>query len=135
MRSPITVCWRVRATSPASRAAGFSRIASGPAHDGAGGWRHGEALALLGERGHRRVDVVGEHRAAGMQEHAELVAAEAVGRAASDYALLEGGAQPGEQRVAGRVAEGVVVPLESVEVEQNEHVRLAARKGLLDIDH
>ena len=55
-------------------------------------------------------------------QHAELVAAHAVGTPVG----LDRGAQlageAGEQRVAGRVAEAVVVALEAVQVEDHEQM-------------
>ena len=65
-----------------------------------------------------RADEVGA--AVGGQQDAELVAAHPErGVAAAD--LREPRAEAAQQQVAGRVAEGVVVGLEAVEVEQREH--------------
>ena len=47
--------------------------------------------------------------ASGRREQAELVAAEPIAAAVAGGCLGELAAEPGEQRVAGRVAEGVVV--------------------------
>ena len=55
-----------------------------------------------------------------VDEDAELVAAEPVGRAAAGDAPAQPFAEPVEQRVAGGVAERVVVGLEAVEVEQQQ---------------
>ena len=55
-------------------------------------------------------------------EQAELVAAEPV-RSAPVRAASELAAEPREQRVAGGVAEGVVVALEAVEVEEKQRPR------------
>ena len=72
-------------------------------------------------------------------DDAELVAAEAVRLAAScpSTARSQRRAEPREQRVAGRVAERVVVLLEAVEVEDAEH-DLGARplgEDVLEIGH
>ena len=64
---------------------------------------------------HQRV-LVGQRAA---HEQAELVAAEAVGAADA----RQRGREPAQQRVARGVAEGVVVVLEAVEVEEDERVR------------
>ena len=53
-------------------------------------------------------------------EQAELVAAHAVGGAVGAERVGQVAAEPVQQRVAGRVAEGVVVGLEAVEVEERE---------------
>ena len=64
------------------------------------------------------------------EQHAELVAAHAVGRAGADDVLAELGSEALQQGVAGRVAVGVVVVLEAVEVEERQHgaLALAARR-------
>jgi hypothetical protein len=81
----------------------------------------------LGGRGHDRGGVVGLHRG----QDAELIPAQAVGAAAVvGHGLLQGPGQPDQQGVAGGVAEGVVVALEAVEVEQHQQQRLG-RAGLL----
>ena len=66
----------------------------------------------------------------GIGEDAELVAAQPIGPPVALDAAVERLAQAREQRVAGEVAEGVVVALEAVEVEEQEHggVRGAARR-------
>ena len=44
--------------------------------------------------------------------------------------------EPAQQRVAGRVAEAVVVRLEAVEVEEREQVRALARlERVLEVEH
>jgi len=58
----------------------------------------------------------------GCEQDAELVAAEAVSAAGWLDGVAECVAEPGEQQVACGVAEGVVVALEAVEVEQRQHV-------------
>ena len=64
-------------------------------------------------------------------QDAELVAAHPVRRAAAGDEAGELLAQPGEQHVAGGMAEEIVVLLEAVEVEQGEDVgRLALDRGL-----
>ena len=90
--------------------------------DGAIGGRDREPVAVLGERGGRpELDL---RARAGVGQHAELVAAEAIGAPVGLNAALECLAQAREQRVAGKVAEGVVVVLEAVEVEEQEHRRV-----------
>ena len=59
-----------------------------------------------------------------VDDDAELVAAEPVGAAVAVHGVREPLAEPHQQAVAGGVAEGVVVLLEAVEVEQH-----AARTG------
>ena len=61
------------------------------------------------------------------QHGAELVAAEPVGLAVGRDLGGQLGAQAGEQRVAGGMAEGVVVGLEAVEVEEHQQARGAPR--------
>ena len=93
-------------------------------HD-AEGARDLEALAaLVQRRGAGRengVDAV----AAGRDQHAELVAAEPVGVADVADSLGQPRREPHQQAVAGGVAEGVVVLLEAVEVEQEQGARVA----------
>jgi hypothetical protein len=69
-----------------------------------------------------------------VDEQAELVAAEAVGgsRRASD--AVEPARQPHEQGVAGGVTEGVVVALEAVEVEHEEHARARPPLGQVRLE-
>ena len=68
-------------------------------------------------------------------EHAELVAADPVDLAAVADAGGELLREPREQGVARRVAEGVVVGLEAVEVEEHEHGGGAAGERRLEVDH
>ena len=75
---------------------------------------------MLGERGGARGDALVVEGARG-QQHAELVAAHAVGGAGAGDVVGELGPQALQQRVAGRVAVGVVVVLEAVEVEERQH--------------
>ena len=87
-----------------------------------------ESLAVLAEGGGRSRH--GERRVAlDRQERAELVAAHPVGARQRPDRALEGGSEPGQQRIAGRVAERVVVALEPVQVEENEYLRAALRLG------
>jgi hypothetical protein len=67
---------------------------------------------------------------------AELVPAEPVGAAAvAGHGLLQRGGQPDQQRVAGRVAEGVVVGLEPVEVDRQQRLGRAGRpQPLLQVE-
>ena len=67
------------------------------------------------------------HRA--HREHAELVAAEAVGGVAGADRVGEPSAEAGQQRVARGMPERVVVGLEAVEIEQDEQ-RLRAAQGV-----
>ena len=66
-------------------------------------------------------------------EGAELIPAEAVGATPAPDDRLQLAAEPCEQRVAGGMTEGVVVALESVQVEEDERVRLAVGDGDLEI--
>jgi hypothetical protein len=95
------------------------------------GRRDGEAVAVGGERGGaargERLEVVLERR-----EHAELVAADAVGAAPVD-GLRERGAEPLEQDVARAVAVAVVVALEPVEVEQQQGVGVVGAQHAREI--
>ena len=93
-------------------------------HDRAVGAGDGEALAALGQRAcGARDDRVGD-LVARVEERAELVAAHPERAAAAGQVGREVAAEADEQRVAGGVAEGVVVVLEAVEVEQDEHERV-----------
>ena len=95
--------------------------------DGAVGGGDGESVAMLGQRGGRReLDL---RAGAGVGEHAELVAPETIGPAMGPDAALECLAQAREQRVAGEVAEGVVVVLEAIEVEEQQHRRVGGPGG------
>ena len=92
---------------------------------GAGGRPDREAFALLGQRRAGALDQrLGRLAGRPRGEHAELVAADAERRAVGGRrGRQEAGAEPGQQRVAGRVPVGVVVVLEAVEVEHQQHVR------------
>ena len=92
--------------------------------DGAVGARDLEALAALVHRGDDAVHVVADAVRVEPEQGAELVAAEPVGGAAAGDGLVETPAEPHQQGVAGRVPEGVVVVLEAVEIEQDQHRRL-----------
>ncbi len=73
-----------------------------------------------------------------LEQHAELVAAEAVGGAALGHDFGQPATEAGQQRVARGVAEGVVVALEAVEVEEGQCARPlsdAVREGLLEVGH
>ena len=63
-----------------------------------------------------------------VEQDAELVAAQAVGAAVARDRGGEIGAEALQQRVAGGVAEGVVVLLEAVEVEEGEAAPVGGRR-------
>ena len=92
-------------------------------HDRAVGAGDGEALAALGQRGGGAGDDRVGDLVARVEERAELVAAHPERAAAAGQVGREVAAEADEQRVARGVAEGVVVVLEAVEVEQHEHER------------
>jgi len=80
---------------------------------------HLEPLAPLGQRGE-----AGRHHRlhpghAGLEQNAELVAAETVRATVAAYRIGQSLAQPRQQSVAGDVAEGVVVLLEPAAVAQS----------------
>ena len=81
-----------------------------------------EHVAPLGESG----GAVGDQRIVGgepsVQQEAELIAAEAIGPPVVADRRAQGGPEPGQQRIAGSVAEGVVVALEAVEIEEHERL-------------
>src|SRR4051794_6039883 len=79
-----------------------------------------EAGAAIGEGGLGGLDDHVGFRLADRGEHAELVAAEAVGPAPGNRRGGQIGAEALEQLVAGGVAEAVVVRLEAVEVEEGK---------------
>ena len=81
--------------------------------------RDGEALALLAQRRQARGEQGVEALRAERGHGAELVAAEAIGLPAGER-RREAPAEPGQESIAGRVSEGVVVALEAVEVEHDE---------------
>src|SRR5262249_59852689 len=89
----------------------------------------------LEERGRARLDERLRAVATDRGEDAELVSSEPErmpGRARSD---LQGLSEPREQRIAARMAERVVVALEPVHVEDDEHPRAAATKRPLELQH
>ena len=92
-------------------------------HDGAERRLDLEPFALLGERGARAVDERLGLTVRDRREEAELVPAEPISGTFGARYGREFLAEAREQRVAGRVAERVVVALESVEVEQHEECR------------
>ena len=93
--------------------------------DGAEGARHGEPLAVLAERLERVVEQAASQRRVGGSEQAELVAAEPIAASVAGGGLGQLLAETFEQGIAGRVAERVVVSLESVEVVDREEPGLA----------
>ena len=108
----------VRAAQRVARRRGLAR----EQHDAVGGG-HGEPACggrerLRGAFGDRVV--IGR---AGVDQHAELVAAHAVCAADPVDGLGEVAAERRQQRVAGRMAVRVVVVLEAVEVEERERCR------------
>ena len=99
--------------------------------------RRADRLVLLGQRLERLADRVLELGRRPVQEHAELVSAQPVGGARRRERRRQAGAEPRQQRVAGRVPVGVVVGLEPVEVEHREHrggVVGALGDGPLEVD-
>ena len=73
-----------------------------------------------------------------LEQDAELVAAETVGAAVAGDGGLEVGAEALQERIAGHVAEGVVVLLEAVEVEEREGAPVGGRRlvgGVLQVAH
>ena len=82
-----------------------------------------EPLTASGQRGgavrRERVHLPGRARS----QHTEFVAAHAVGGATSADCVQQRRAEARQQDIAGAVPIGVVVALESVEVEQHERVR------------
>ena len=92
-------------------------------HD-AGGSGDGEGAAVFGERfarlGKAPVRILHEVR----QQHAELVSAQPVAGPVPSHGSCEALAEAREQRIAGDMAEGVVVLLEAVEVEEAKERRL-----------
>jgi hypothetical protein len=85
-----------------------------------------EAVAVLAQRVAGGLDRVEDPGRLGAREHAELVAAHPVGGPAGGHRGLQACGEAGQQRVAGGVAEGVVVGLEAVEVEDRQHDRAGA---------
>jgi hypothetical protein len=103
-------------------------------HHGAAGGRDREARSGLREGvargGHDRLGGV----VVGLEEDAELVAAEPVGATVAADGRGQVGAQPAEQRVARRVPESVVVLLEAIQVEEGEDPLLPGVPGKLALD-
>ena len=100
--------------------------------------RHLETLAVLGESGDRGVDQAPCLRSPRRCEQAEFVAAEPVRAPVRTGDERELRSQPRQQRVAGRVAERVVVRLEAVEVVDREHPWLRRARVLqhpLELGH
>ena len=125
-------CGRSRPAASTSARTGARRRAAGPGsasvglvgeHDRAERRLDLEPFAPLGESGAGAVDERLGLAVLDSGEEAELVAAEPVGRAVRAGHGRELLAEPREQRVAGRVAERVVVALEAVEVEEHEKRR------------
>ena len=93
-----------------------------------------EALAVLAQRALGARDHELGLRAVVAHDDAELVAAHPVGVAAPRDEAREVVAEPAEQRVAGGVAERVVVLLEAVQVEERRDVALVrAPEQLLEV--
>ena len=88
-----------------------------------------EAPAVLREGRRGRGQAIGKVRAHRAQQDAELVAAQTVRLAGALDRARYGTPEAGEERVARGVAEGVVVALEPVEVEEDED---RALPGLLE---
>ena len=132
-RTSTALLWRVADVRPAffcaymrwsaMRSASVASMRLAREHDRAVGAGDGEALAALGQRaGGAGDDRVGD-LVARVEERAELVAAHPERAAAAGQVGREVAAEADEQRVARGVAEGVVVVLEAVEVEEDEHER------------
>src|SRR5581483_7985786 len=81
-----------------------------------------EALALLGEGASPRLDDSIDGPAERRNEDAELVPPEAVGASSRLHVRRQLRSEAAEEAVPGRVAEGVVVELEAVEVVEGEDV-------------
>ena len=88
--------------------------------------RRREGVGGLAERVQRRPHDRFAGGGIAIEQHAELVAAQAIGAAVARDRGVEVGAQALQQRVAGGVAEGVVVLLEAVEVEERERAAVGA---------
>ena len=108
----------------AMRRASAASVGLGRERDRAVGAADPEALALLAQAPARRRRAASTRSSeARLEQRAELVAAHAEDGPARAEVLAQVAAQAGQQDVAGGVAEGVVVVLEAVEVEQREHER------------
>src|SRR5918999_662580 len=107
MRSPISVWRLMKAHSVSVRRSGLPRIDSG--------------IAILPMSCSCPASAMrSSDSPLGPSEHAELVAAEAVGSAPRLDDPLESASEADEQRVARGMAEGVVVTLETVEIEHQD---------------
>ncbi len=110
-------------------------VGFGRERDRAVGAADPEAVALLGERERGAVEERDGILGPDLEEHAELVAAHAEDLPAGADVFAQVGAEAGEEDVARRMAEGVVVVLEAVEVEQGERDRRLGdrlREGLVE---
>ena len=85
-----------------------------------------EAAAVLQERGARLRQQLVDQLLVAVEQDAELVAAQPV-RLPWPHREVQVAAQLRQQRVAGGMAEAVVVALEAVEVEEHQRVRAARR--------
>ena len=96
-----------------------------------------EALAVLAERLDRARDDRVEAAELAVEQETELVPAEAVGGAAALDRAGQRAAEPREQRVAGAVAERVVVGLEAVEIEEQQRadVLVGVAQRILEVVH
>ena len=73
-----------------------------------------------------------------VQQHAELVAAEAIGPPAGTDRRAQRGSDSSQQGIAGGVTEAVVVALEAVEIEEHQRGRAPAPSvlhGVLEVLH
>ena len=125
---PEFLCAYMRWSAMSSASLGDRRLLRD--RDGAVGRGDREAVSVLDQRGGRQqLDLVA---AVGIGEDAELVAPQAIGAPVALDAAVERLAQAREQRVAGEMAEGVVVALEAVEVEEQEHGGVRGPAGRRD---
>ena len=95
---------------------------------------HRELWARLAHGGRGRGDGLVGSASVQVDPRAEFITAEPIRRAGVRDGIPELGAHPRQERVPGEVTEGVVVVLEAIEVEQEEHravtlVRLARTCG------
>ena len=117
------------------RSASATPAASPRERDGAVGGRDPEAFSLLLER-HRRSSCEGLAPVrANVRQDAELVAADAVDLALTHHGCAQLLRDSREERVAGGMAEGVVVGLEPVEVEQHQDRGRARVECAAEVDH
>ena len=89
-----------------------------------------EAIAVRTERRGSRSDRIADMMRAG-RDDAELVSAQTVGGTVGRDRDLEAPGELSQQRVTGRMAEAVVVRLETVEVEEREDSWVGPRLGEL----